>query len=376
MTARTRNRVLQVTIPGTFINFGTPVVGNNVIGDEESCSDHIGNYPSANSFSHSKKTRCYPCLWGQQPPTLNRQYFGYPMGYRNNLAPDPRSAYPLPGLVECNQLAWRILAETNPSSPHVNIPAFFGEFRDLPGLLRGWGRGVIHNVAKGYISWRWAVKPMVNDVNKLVRFVEACNQRFNELRKLRDGKTLRRRVTLGTWEQSTATTNELLHSQGCFISGRRKTVYSKKLWGSAEWKLLPNTFIPNMSDDELMKFTRRVMSGINSHGALEAAWELLPWSWFIDWFSNVGTMLSATNNSVPCTWGRLCLMMTTKSVLDIETTPADRPSWVELRGSFQNEWVRKDRQVVYPVIPVPLPYLPILDGGKLSILAALAVLRR
>lgn len=377
MTARSRTRNLESTIIGTFINFGSPVISSMDVGVREACEDHVGNYPSANPFSLYKRTRYFPVLNGTQysGSTPIRQMIGFPLGYKTVAVPDPRTKFAFPSLVTLSNYAWQILAETNPSQPHVNLAAFTGELPELPSLVRGWGRNLIRQAARGYISWRWIVRPLAGDINRLVHFVEACNQRFTELRRLRDGKTIRKRVNLGRTQIVGAKQNVQLHSQGAAIGGRRQDVHTRKLWGSAEWKLLPNTEIPNLSDPELMKLTKRTMLGLNSHGALEAAWELLPWSWFIDWFSNVGTMLQASNNSIPLTWGRVCFMMETTSVAYIETGPADRPAWVDLVGRLELKGHRKDRVPVYPVIPVPLPYLPILDDGKLSILAALAALR-
>jgi len=348
------------------------------VGDAGTCDDVVGNPTGANSLSIYRRHRSTPVLDGTlyYNGKVVRRCTAYPMGYSVNYPPDPRTKYALPGLAECNQRAWEILAKSNPSSPHVNIPGAIGELKDLPSMIKGWGRGMLRDAAKGYLSWRWAARPMISDVMKMCKFVEVANQRFKQLRNLRDKKTIRERVGLGTDQMVTTPTRVTLNSDGAIIYGWRSDVFTRKTWGSAEWKLLQDSVVTIMEDRELIKLLRRTMLGINSYGALEAAWELCPWSWFVDWFSNCGTMLAASNNSVGCTWGRLCLMQTTTSEVRITVPDADKPSWVTLTGDFDWRVVRKDRQVVYPATPFPTASLPILDGGKLSILAALAASRR
>jgi hypothetical protein len=320
----------------------------------------------------------YPTLYGKRFSglgVLEREFIGYPVGNRR-IVPDPRSKFPQYNVVQLNQLAWEILARTNPSRSHVNVPAFLGELKDVPMLVKGWGDGILRNIAKGNITWRFGVRPMIGDLRKMCDFARATNDRMNWLRKLRDGKTLRKRVSLATAGSSDATSRELIHSNGAILYGLFQVSYAMKAWGTAEWKLLPNTDIPKMSNDELEKFARRLTWGITTRGALEAAWELTPWSWFVDWFAGVGNMMAATNNSVPCTWGRVAVMRLSESRLKADKDPVGSDTWPTFSGWYDVRRTRKERWNASPTIPVPLPYLPVLTGGQLSILASLAALRR
>jgi hypothetical protein len=167
----------------------------------------------------------------------------------------------------------------------------------------------------------------------------------------------------------------ILHSQGAFITGKRTDVYTKFSWATAEWKLDPDTDIPTMSDRDLLGYARRLCDGITTFGAAETAWELLPWSWLADWFSNTQNFIAAHNNSVPCSYGRLCYMRTTKGNSVIEVDPSSIPPGVTLSGQFRLWGVRKIRQPLVPISVIPLPSLPILDVGQWSILASLAAVR-
>lgn len=351
------------------------------VGVYRTCDDIVGNLSGVNPLSihiHTKSTPVINATFkSSYTGAITQIYEDFPIGYHANSANLPSVVYPDPDMGQLQDIGWQILAKCNPARPHVNVPASLGELKDLPDLVRGWGRGIIRNTAKGHLSWRWGLRPMISDVSKLCKFVESANKRFKELKRLRDVGYIKKRCNLGTESWASEPYNVLLHSNAFLINGTRQDVYTRKRWGSVNWKVQSSSSILDMEDRELMKFTRRTMSGINSHGALEAAWELLPWSWFYDWFSNTGTLISASNNSVGCTWSRPCVMQTSTSEAVIRVRE-DEPQWKTdvLSQSFNWKRVHKARFPAVPIIPLPTPYMPALTGKHWSILASLAALRR
>jgi hypothetical protein len=366
----------------TYYNSAGAVVGHTIkcrdIGPYDVCEDVWGNRTGANLLNISHRHYVYPFLGGQRttPGYLEREFNGYPIGNSSVGPTDPNIVFGTLSNAQLQEDAWEILARTNPSSSHVNIPAALGELKDLPSLVKGWGDGLLKAAAKGNLSWRWAVKPMISDVRKLCKFADAANQRLAQLRKLRDGETIKKRCYLRTGDVATGPTRELVHSEGASLYAFRRVTSHHQTWGSAEWKLLPGSNLPKLSDADLNRFNKRVALGITGHGGLEAAWELTPWSWLIDWFSNVGTMLQATNNSVGCTWGRICVMRTSESRTTYDFDPVGSSTWPVFQGWYNLRHQRKQRWPTAPLIPFPLPSLAVLDAGKWSILLSLAALRR
>lgn len=376
---RTRTLNQQETIYGTLF-WITLRNASMTIGDWKVCKDVIGNQQGANMLELQHHHKLSPTINGtlyNTNGTINREFTHYPIACNTVAIPDPRTKYGLADTYWRSLRAWEILAATNPSSPHVNVGQFVAEMKDIPSLVQGWGRSLLRSAAKGYISWRWAIKPMISDVEKMCNFVDAANKRFQQLRNLRDKRYWKRRCHLMSDRIATTPSRVQIHSEGAYLYATRQYIYTKRLWGSVNYKVASGSPIVDMTDDELMKFTRRTMLGLNSYSALEAAWELVPWSWFADWFSNTGTMVQALNNAVGLTWSRICLMMETSTEVTHTTRPGDIPDWITLTGDFDWKLTRKDRMApIFPVTPFPTPYIPILDGGKLSILAALAALRR
>lgn len=401
MVVRNRERDLRVAETGSHVNYNLgspPTYASMTHGLWEKCDDTIGNREGVNTFQKTDAFTHWPTISGARYNLAGtvklEEFFSYPIGYRPQ-APDPRVHWGTLGTAELNQYAWKILAETNPSVPHVGTPAFIGELKDLPSLVKGWGDALLERSsritrtlggnaanavklgAQGNLSWRWVVRPMISDLRKLIGFVEAVDRRFHELYRLRDGRTLRRRCHLGTSKHSTTpVNNHLFHSFRATLRGKLYFHYTSEVWGTAQWRLMPDSEIPQLGYDPLKYLARRLTFGITSHEALATAWELTPWSWLIDWFSNVGDIIAATNNSLGCTWSKVCLMRRMYSYIHAKIDPAQSSTWLKTNSDYVVRFERKERFPVFPVIPVPLPYLPIIDGGKLSILASLAALRR
>jgi hypothetical protein len=381
--ARFREQDLRVLNSGTRVSPIGPTTTTvfKTDGVWRKCTDEIGFYPSPTDLLLYESGTYVPVR------TLTRvngwEWHSCPLSYQPAI-PDPHQKWPILTLLDRNDLAWKILSETNPSVPHVSIPTFVGELKDLPSLVKGYGsrllksKGLTKSVANGLLSWRWAIKPMIGDLRKLLRFQKAVNDRLTWLYKLRAGETLRRRVVLGTTLINDAPGNIFIDTTGCWIVGTSELRYARKAWGSAQWKLLPNSVLPQVGSEQLRQAAWELTLGLTSHEALAAAWELTPWSWLTDWFSNLGDVIAATNNSVGCTWQNVCYMRTlnARRVVKYNTTQSDADQLAALNGQeYYAMTVRKERYVVFPVLPVPVPRLPILTNGQWSILAALATQR-
>jgi hypothetical protein len=96
----------------------------------------------------------------------------------------------------------------------------------------------------------------------------------------------------------------------------------------------------------------------------------------VDWFTGLGSVISANNNSLGLQRGSICLMQTinTNRTIQAITQKAD---WVTLVGSdFYQASVTKDRIVnATPLLPFAPTFLPLLSWKAQSILGSLAVLR-
>lgn len=351
------------------------------LGEYKALFGYVGQRTVVNPLSITTYHRVVPFLNGTIPhPTLGTPLItmtDLPVQNWQSTTFDPLLAVGDLNIAQLQEYAWKILAKTNPSEPHVSVPNLVAEMREIPLLVKGYGESLIRSAATANLSWRWAIRPLISDLEKLSTFMIVAQQRFNELKKLRDGmKYIRRRCNLGGVTVNGTRTNVSCDGTGALRAYHQSTT-TTKLWGSAEWKLAPDSLIPSYNDAQLEQLANQLTIGTTWHANISLAWELLPWSWLVDWFSNVGDLISATNNSAGLTWGRLALMRTT---LRRETFDRD-PAWPGHPAISLSNWYdcwseKKQRWPVYPLTPFPLLSLPILDAGKWSILLSLAALRR
>jgi hypothetical protein len=214
---------------------------------------------------------------------------------------------------------------------------------------------------------------MLRDLGALMDFSNACNKRFEELRKLASGKPLRKRVSLSKDRLKTPQTSTTVHSEGVVINGFFEETYTTEVWGSCEYLVPHNYVLPQMDGETLSQLSERLAGGITSHEALATLWELTPWSWFAYWFFKIGDTISALNNTLGLRWGRICVMRHSLGVVTYTIDQSTVPDWVTISGPLSATFDRKERHPTFPIIPLPFLSLPILNAGQLSILASLAV---
>jgi hypothetical protein len=99
------------------------------------------------------------------------------------------------------------------------------------------------------------------------------------------------------------------------------------------------------------------------------AWNAMPWSWLVDWSSNIGDILIARRNIVGASPGPVQLM--TQTTTTGELIPTSYVNYVS-KGHWKE--VSKTRRTVVNV-PVDVQ-LPILNVRQLSILGSIGVTRR
>lgn len=376
--ARSRSRDLRSNETGTIWFYLTgPSTKTFRQGRREWNEDTVGLVLFFNEF-HLKQ-------WDTLTTVLNGTYMSgtqkiseftnAPIGYQP-LPSDSRTIFPVPSALEKNNLAWEILAETNPGQAHVSIPQFVAEMKDIPGLFRDWGGSLMRRVARGHLSWRWAIKPLVSDLTKMLDFTRAVDERIKWLESLRERRQLRRRVSLGSEEYTAPTQKDILvHSERVLLYMDRTTTYRYKQWGSVTWKLAPGVVLPTTNED-MRKYAYRLAHGLTTWNAVLTTWELLPWSWLVDWFAGVGQTLQAYNNSIPVNWTNIGLMRTTTSQSTYVTSDGHPvPAWLSLSGFPAEKETRKDRWSISPILPFSITTVPLITQGKWSILLSLAALR-
>jgi len=265
------------------------------------------------------------------------------------------------------QLATMAAARTNPSRPYVDVPVSILELGDVVSLLRRSGkqRRFGTKTAQMNIEYQFGIAPLVSDIVKLLNAQDQINRRVLELERLRTKRGLRR--TVDVWNGSVQTvSNKFCQSAGVTIS-RPFTAYTtitQKV--HCRWK--PSVDLSYLSVPGSMRaLATRAVLGLTVD--FSTAWEMIPWSWLIDWFTDVGTYLKTQRNIVPATLSGVHVMKHTKT--DYSCPDYDSGTGIKMTGiNFHRE--DKERQ---PSFVSPVAHFPFLSGRQVGILASLAVLR-
>lgn len=361
MVDRVRNRFLSAgTGHKTFLN-GNVISTHTNLASSSTISDVVAG-GSGHDLTISKITlkggiiahACSPgnitgrCLVNIQPDAMR------------NPSDTMYVHYPISGRPTNAALAAELLAKTNPSRPVVDLPIAVYELRELPSLLRREGGGWIRRLASLNLKYHFGIKPLVNDIVNLLNFSDEVDKRQKELDALHNGGLRRRR---NLWSGAiTGSTNRTVHSGEKFLIHCQNSVATRaRVWGFTTWK--PDGTRLMKGDQRAL--ARQAVLGLTIDFA--TAWNAIPWTWLIDWCSNVGDVLIANRNIVGAVHGPIQIMELIEStaICTIDHPAVQKASW---------ELVTKTRRTVTNV-PISAQ-LPILSLRQLSILGSIGVTRR
>lgn len=212
------------------------------------------------------------------------------------------------------------IARTEPTNPAISLSTAIGELRNdgLPTILgssymldvtkylrRSKARSVSKNVAKSggeYLNVEFGWKPLISDVRKLAVAVRDSHEIIEQYRRNSD-KKIRRRFEYPSVQSTRLTTS----SQGgagvmYFYPGSGEGVansatgagtlyetYLQRRWFSGAFRY----HVP-VSDDQLGKLAEWKSYSDKLLGQVltpEVLWNLSPWTWAADWFTNTGDIL-------------------------------------------------------------------------------------
>lgn len=323
---------------------------------------------------------------------------------------------------------------STPNKEHMNVPSFVGELKDIPDMVRLFHqprladlfRGRVRKAAQGLLTgdflsharvgaggkfkvksfdllspklralkaaitaaesgaeaagganlwWRFGLAPLLSDLASMGQFLDAIRRRLNALLRMRDKGTYRKHVRLGSGEAFLpAVHNVPFETATCGLSGYYQDVWRWKRWVSIQWTLdsgfkVPKDFLG------LLTLAHKSLYGMSLTGLAEAAWELTPWSWLVDWFAHLDDLLkSLLPGVIPCHVKSACFMQTTRASRFCRIT-SRVPDWLTLKyvgGQYGSLVIRKRRVPVSGLLAsLPaLPSVPVFTSGQWGILGSL-----
>jgi hypothetical protein len=287
----------------------------------------------------------------------------------------------------------RAAANLNPSRSNFQAAVFLAELRDLPSLFKGVGdtfieQGFVRGSAGAYLSGQYGWRPLISDLKKFFEVTDKVRNRVKTLEELRSKGKIRRqfREKDGKGTQIEHLNVRLggerlinIHpSETHTIFFEAQTEMRTTRWCDVEYTL--DDSLSNLMgslDGGTLSEARRLVYGTNIDGP--ALWAAMPWSWLIDWSTNMSDAIKAKNNIVGASFSKAVLMKTTQRTTTIYPVMDEFPS---LSGGFafnflpgRHETTTKER--ILDLVPTAISTAePILHSGfRSSILTALFVQR-
>lgn len=432
MYSRTRTKDERTTVTGSYTNSVYPSNGGTSSRKEgilTTTTDVVNN----KKWSRRKRRRkavgyndnafslvrdfVEVCKINGTSPDNVKKFTNYPAdGYA---APtDPLVHFPVPSANGRSAIALEIISKTNPSAPAVSLPTFAAELKEIPSLIQSWGgkhiaktrkslsryataslkkhlpallreelqRGtsmrraansLARKSAEGYLVWRWVIKPTISELSTMLQFMELVDERVKTLEGLRTHGSINARCSLRTSSVETIPPTIVnLQSAGALIQAEKSQTATSKEWGSVKWTVQKSTRLPGDSV-QLRKQAQRLVLGITAFEGLATAWELMPWSWLIDWFFSVGTFVKAANNTVGLTFGDICWMRHTRCSTRYKYLPERAPTYTWAKPTMPSESRERKLRIVGMTVTNPFPpvFTPFLNGKCWSVLGSLKVLK-
>lgn len=277
--------------------------------------------------------------------------------------------------------ATHLLANTNPSKPEViplsvwdsvlRFPKYIKESGDM--LLGRTRQRARKQLANAYLGSKFGLVPLINDLREMIDIMRSIEHTKHMIDNLSDpsGKGYSTNQSLGQVQLKG-------ESSFIFTSGYPLGLRSVKLdttstwrrWGSVRWKAHDPSSLKKLRQGEKLALAAKIASGITADATFQGAWDLIPWSFIMDWGFNLKDYVGAHANTIPCYIDSCCVMEHERHESNL--TPLSLPEWVTGGGGTV---VYESKKRISNMSPSLSVYPPAIDGGKLATLGALAAQR-
>lgn len=282
----------------------------------EICRDYVGNRGGNNDFYLTKGI-----LRPMYASSSLTEKGGYVEGheddppYSHTLASysDAQSyVYGDPLPLSDSELFTQFCANTNPSAAAFDAAVFIAELRDAPSLLRSAGTHMSKFGANEYLKFQYGWAPLASDMKKMLRAYDHLAKRLVNIQRLAQSLSIKRRSRTVI---DSSFGIDVSDEHPFYLRSEHEWRVVTKRWGVVEWvphkaKNILSDILPLTRDlAPLQRAKQALIGGVIDGSTL---WEIMPWSWLLDWGSNASEYLSAKRNVVGAEVGNnSCLMIET-----------------------------------------------------------------
>lgn len=196
---------------------------------------------------------------------------------------------------QLSSLSLKLWAMTNPFRYEVSVPVVAAELVEVASLFRLAVGTFASKVAGNYLNIQFGWKPFLADLKTLSEITTIVESRMREIESLSRFGGLRRS---GIFLHSDTVTNSLepnyngAQFRSTSALGPVRRVGSYKVYGSCRWGFTGTP--PSLDKLETFNLALRKALDLETPSP-STIWEMIPFSWLVDYFVDIGTWLQAND---------------------------------------------------------------------------------
>lgn len=290
----------------------------------------------------------------------------------------------------------RAIRGSVPDMPQGNLAQFIGELKRLPTLplLLVLKSRNIRGMGSEYLNFQFGLKPFLDDLAKFYRGLTEATDLLAQYH--RDaGKNVRRSRLIEDYAETTSTEVQTLNSGELVYMPRRNNAVNvtsrfidtssasvtrvSRLTGTLTFNGAFTYYVPEDADNLLGKverYRKEAQYLFGSEMTYEVLWELAPWSWLIDWFLDLQSIISTAelmaDNSRVLRYGYLSQKLQVETSYTLTGAKSARTGEV-LPASVVTNFLRRHERLRSG--PYGFAITPELNAQQWAILAALGMTR-
>jgi hypothetical protein len=226
--------------------------------------------------------------------------------------------------------------------------------------------GDITDTANTYLFWNFGILPLISDLKACLKFQQRTDARVKDFNSMTRPGGASKNATIYNRTSDRVYTGSP-YCTGVYGAVARYNVYlstTKKKWGSVHWTI-PASNLPPKGDPGQAYLAAQLANGIRI--TPDTLWQAMPWTWLIDWFSNIGDFIKLSANTMGATSGRMCVMDHTRVQCHVDSGVQ---GFNGTSGAYYEYKQRTPTAFVYPEVR-----LPFITPGMTGILGSLGIQR-
>lgn len=227
-----------------------------------------------------------------------------------------------------------LIARSNPFRSDYSVPVMIKELIEVATMFKFLNRTLASTAGGAYLNYRFGWSAFLQDLKTLGGITRALERRLKEFQSLQQHGGLRRRIQLDSYESIYEPSTSVVNSSPAPLYVRATTVtrWHTEVWGTCRWFPAPGawTFLDELTPLESFNLAVRSVFDL-SEISPDLVWNLLPWSWLVDYFVEIGSYLGAISHQSLARAEYCCIMR--RSRKQVTGSIIEAPSWIDVSGS-------------------------------------------